>query len=283
MKLAFSSNAFTRFSIAEAIDAIADAGYAGIEILADEPHAYPLRLDAEFASRIARHIERRNLIVSNVNANCTFGYWRDAPPEPFFEPSLISPVERYRVDRLMMIGKTIEFARAVDAKCISITSGRLLGGVPPRRGRLLLEEGLRRVLDLADRAEINVGIEYEPGLFIERADELIDWMHHINHPRLGANLDIGHCQVIGEPIPETVARLRGRIWNLHIEGMAGAKHYHLVPGDEEDTMDWEGLGRCLREIDYDLCATVELYTEASDPVSVLRRSIEVLRSRFLQN
>jgi sugar phosphate isomerase/epimerase len=281
LKLAFSSNGFTRFSLSDAIDAIADAGYAGIEILADEPHAYPLRLDADFASRIARHIDRRGLIVSNVNANCTFGYWRDAPPEPFFEPSLISPVERYRTDRLMMIGKTIDFARAVGASCISITSGRLLGGVPPRRGRVLIEDNLRRVLDLADRAKINVGIEYEPGLFIERADELIHWINRIDHPRLGANLDIGHCQVIGEPIRETVIRLRDRIWNLHIEGMAGAKHYHLVPGDEEDTMDWSELRRCLGEIGYDRCATVELYTESIDPMSAARRSIEVLRTRFL--
>jgi sugar phosphate isomerase/epimerase len=63
--------------------------------------------------------------------------------------------------------------------------------------------------------------------------------------------------------------------------MAGAKHYHLVPGDEEDSMDWSELRRCLGEIGYDRCATVELYTESIDPMSAARRSIEVLRTRFL--
>ena len=46
MKLAFSTNAFTRFSLRDAIVAIKEAGYAGVEILADVPHAYPGNIDA---------------------------------------------------------------------------------------------------------------------------------------------------------------------------------------------------------------------------------------------
>ena len=41
MKLAFSTNAFTRFPLLDAIAAIGEAGFAGVEILADVPHAYP--------------------------------------------------------------------------------------------------------------------------------------------------------------------------------------------------------------------------------------------------
>ena len=37
MKLAFSTNAYTRFSLAEAIRDIGAAGFAGVEILADVP------------------------------------------------------------------------------------------------------------------------------------------------------------------------------------------------------------------------------------------------------
>ena len=39
MKLAFSSNAYLRFSIDETIARIAGLGYTGIELLADVPHA----------------------------------------------------------------------------------------------------------------------------------------------------------------------------------------------------------------------------------------------------
>ncbi|MBM3298492.1 MAG: sugar phosphate isomerase/epimerase, partial [Deltaproteobacteria bacterium] len=44
MKFAFSSNAFVRHSLLEAIGIIAAAGYEGIEIMADVPHAFPLHL-----------------------------------------------------------------------------------------------------------------------------------------------------------------------------------------------------------------------------------------------
>ncbi len=39
MKLAFSSNAFKKTSLEEALDMIAHVGYSGIEIMVDVPHA----------------------------------------------------------------------------------------------------------------------------------------------------------------------------------------------------------------------------------------------------
>ena len=53
------------------------------------------------------------LAVSNVNANCSFGYWKDAPPEPYFEPSLISPNPQHRHDRIELIGRAMQFAKTV--------------------------------------------------------------------------------------------------------------------------------------------------------------------------
>lgn len=278
MKLAFSTNAFTRFSLVEAIDAIGRAGFDGVEILADVPHAYPMQIDSELTSGVVAALRRNQLAVSNVNLNCTFGYWKDAPPEPYFEPSLISPVERYREDRIAMITKAMLFAKEIGARNISITSGRMLGDVEPRKAASLLPQSLRRLLDVAERLEIDIGIECEPGLYLEYIEELVNWISQLDSPRLGANLDVGHCQVIGESIAEEVHRLGNRIWNLHVEGMPGRKHYHLIPGDPLDTLDWTGLRRALKEVQYDRFATVELYTMTADPHAAAERSFQ-----FLQN
>lgn len=276
-KLAFSTNAFTRYGLEQAIYAIGRAGYDGVEILADAPHAYPADIDAAMTSKVVAAIEDNRLSVSNVNVNCTFGYWRDAPPEPYFEPSLISPVDRYREDRIVFIKHCIDFAADVGARNISITTGRTLGHVTPALAVERLTDGLRRVLDHAEKRGIDVGIECEPGLFLEYVDELIDWIGRLGSPRLGANLDVGHCQVIGEDIAEKVRQLKGRIWNLHVEGMPGRKHYHLIPGDPDDTLDWPGLGTALRGIGYDRFATVELYTMTADPHTAAARSLAFLR------
>lgn len=278
MQLAFSTNAYTRFDLSRALEGIRDAGFTAAEILADIPHAYPGTLNSALMYQIARDVERTGLRISNINANCSFGYFRDPPPEAFFEPSLISSNAAWREDRIRMIGRAMELARAVGAANISITSGRLLGGVPPARADQLLKEGLLRVLEMADRTEINVGIECEPGLYLEYASELREWIDRIEHPRLGANLDVGHSQVLGENIPDAIRLLKGRIWNLHVEDIPGRKHYHMIPG--EGTMDWTALRDALREIGYERMVTVELYTQSDDPDGAARKSYRFLERLF---
>jgi fructoselysine 3-epimerase len=271
MKLAFSTNAYTRFSLRDALRGIHDAGFEGVEILADTPHAFPGTVDA---SLIRRELDRLNLAVSNINANCTFGYWKHAPPEPYFEPSLISPNPKHRKDRTELIFKTLQFAADIGAGNISITSGRMLGGMPPDKAAKQFADSIGPILERADQLGVNVGIECEPGLYLEYVAELRQWIDRLGHPRFGANLDIGHSQVIGESIPEAVKLLAGSIWNLHVEDIPGRKHYHMVPG--EGTLDWSALIGALRQINYNRFLTVELYTHTQDPQTAAVRSFQFL-------
>jgi len=276
MQLAFSTNAYTRFSLFEAMTGIKSAGFSGVEILADVPHAYPATLDQTEMIRIRRELDRLGLVVSNINANCSFGYWKDAPPEPYFEPSLISPNPKHRQDRTDLIYKTLDFAKVVEAGNISITSGRCLGGMPPDKAAIQFRESILPILDRADLLNINVGIECEPGLFLEYAAELRDWIDRLKHPRFGANLDLGHSQVAGENLTEVIKLLNDRIWNLHVEDIPGRKHYHLIPG--EGTMPWKQIVGALREIHYQRFLTVELYTHTKDPQTAADKSFAFLRN-----
>jgi sugar phosphate isomerase/epimerase len=278
MTLAFSTNAFTRFSLLDSLRAIKSIGYSGVEILADVPHAYPDSLDASAISAIAREIEKLDLAVSNINSNTAFGYWRHAPPEAYFEPSLISPLAQHREDRTRLILKSLELAKAVGAGNIAITSGRMLGGMPPDKAASQFAESLRPILDRADQLAINVGIECEPGLFVEYAVELREWIDRLDCPRLGSNLDVGHSQVLGESIPQTIRLLNDRIWNLHIEDIPGRKHYHLIPG--QGSLDWSALKTALVSIDYRRFLTVELYTYPHDPHNAAEQSLRFLRNYF---
>jgi protein FrlC len=280
MRLAFSTNAFTRFSLDQALLDIHAAGFSGVEILADRPHAYPAEVTPALIAELRSQLDRLNLSVSNINANCTFGYWKDAPAEPYFEPSLISPDPQHRADRIELIGKAMELAAGIGTKNISITSGRMLAGMPPQKARLQFEESMGAVLKMADKYKLDVGIECEPGLFLEYVAELREWIDRLGHPRLGANLDIGHCQVIGESIPNTIDLLADRIWNLHVEDIPGRKHYHLIPG--EGTIDWPAVRAALQRIEYRRFLTVELYTHTADPKSAAEKSWAFLNRLFGQ-
>jgi sugar phosphate isomerase/epimerase len=278
MKLAFSTNAYTRHPLTDALRGIRAAGFEGVEILADVPHAYPGNMDHAMTDAVRRELDRLGLTVSNVNCNCTFGYWRHAPPEPYFEPSLISPEPRYRADRTQMILRTLDFAKAVGAQNVSITSGRCLGGMPPDKAAKQFAESIRPILDKADAVGVNVGIECEPGLFLEYVAELREWIERLGHPRFGANLDIGHSVVIGEEIGEAVRMLQGRIWNLHVEDLPGRKHYHMIPG--EGNLDWIALRSALLDVKYDRFLTVELYTHTEHPQDAAEKSFRFLSRHF---
>ena len=125
---------------------------------------------------------------------------------------------------------------------------------------------------------MNVGIECEPGLYLEYVEELRQWIDQLGSPRLGANLDVGHSQVIGESIPQAVKLLAGRIWNLHVEDIPGRKHYHLIPG--QGTLDWQALKTSLQEIRYQRFLTVELYTHWQNPQEAAELSHQFLSGIF---
>jgi sugar phosphate isomerase/epimerase len=180
-----------------------------------------------------------------------------------------------------MIQNTLHFAKAIGAANISITSGKPLPTMPPGRALMQLRQSLAPVLELAEKLAIRVGIECEPGLFIEYATELHDLIDRLGSPMLGANLDIGHSIVIGEDIPATLKLLAGRIWNCHIEDLPGRKHYHLIPGT--GTLDWPALRASLQAIRYDRFLTVELYTYPDRPQAAAQESIAFLRTLFDPN
>lgn len=277
-QLAFSTNAFTRFPLDEACRRIAAHGYAAVEILADVPHAWPPKFSDRDADALRRLLADLNLSISNINANTMFGHWTDAPPEPFFEPSLVSDVPEYRKIRVETLLRTLDIAARLGARNISITTGKPLGSMSPEACEGVLEEHLGRVLERADQLGIDVGIECEPGLLLEWTDELVAWIKRMGSPRLGANLDLGHAQVIGEVPAESIRKLKGRIWNLHIEDIRGRKHYHRIPG--EGDMDFPAIAAALRQISYDRSVTVELYTCTAAPDRAAAESYKVLAPLF---
>jgi sugar phosphate isomerase/epimerase len=277
-RFAFSTNAYTRRSLKKAVEDIAEAGYDAVEILADKPHAWPEDFGSSDAEKLAERLGKLGLAVSNVNANCSFGYWTDAPPEPYFEPSLCSPNKRHRKDRVKLIKKTLDLAARLGAGNISITTGKALPGAPPEAANANLREGLAEVLDHAAKRNVAVGIESEPGLWIERYEELRALIDEIGSPLLGANLDIGHSWVGFEDLEKAITTLGKSIFNLHVEDIPGRKHYHLVPGDGD--LDFGAVRRGLEKIGYDRFLTVELYTMVDDPETAARRSLKHLKKVF---
>jgi sugar phosphate isomerase/epimerase len=266
VELAFGTNAYTRFPLPEAVRRIADHGYAGVELLADAPHAFVPEFDPEDRERLRDALEGTGLAVSNVNANTAMGYYDDAPPSAFFEPSLVTDDDEARAWRIQYTKGAIDLAAAVDAPAVCVATGRPLPGNPPERAREYLLDSLHEVLDYAEPRGVDVGIEFEPELLVESTDEVLALIEAVGRDSLGVNLDVGHAAVYGEDPAESVRRCAGHITGIHLEDIAGGirgKHYHLVPG--EGDLDFERVFGALADVGYDGFATLELYTYPDEP------------------
>lgn len=275
MRFAYSTNAYTRFTLKEALYEIARLGYAGAEILCDHPHWFPGRVDAREVDEVAAVLAETGLAVSNLNANTANGYFSPLPPENVFEPALSNPKRAKRDWRVGFSIEALRLAAAVGAPCVSLTAGHPTPGCDPALGLDYFVASLKRVCEAAEVHGVNVGIEYEPGLLVERATEVLETIERVGSPRLGVNLDIGHSHLDGEPVETTIAALAGRIWNVHVEDIRGRKHFHRVPG--EGDLPFGRYFRALRAAGYRGFLTVELYSYPEQPNEVGRRALDYLQ------
>ena len=275
MKLSFSTNAFVQCSVFEAVEKIAAIGYEGVEILADMPHLYaPSATDSDLM-RLKGILADTGLEVANVNANPAMGYYGRAFWEPLFEPSLANPDPSARRWRIDYSKRCIDLACTLGSPNVSLTSGRMVPGILPEKAMDLLRESLKEVLEHAANRGVRIGIEYEPGLLVERFEELASLIEEMHSPYLGANLDLGHSHLLGEAPEAVIGDLSDRIFHVHIEDIRAMKHYHLIPGLGD--VDFETLFKALNRHCYQGFVTVELYTYPHQPEDAARRSLAYLK------
>jgi sugar phosphate isomerase/epimerase len=256
LRIAFSTNAFKKHTLAEAIDAIADIGYAGVEIMADVPHAYPPSFDSVQRSELNRRISSRGLAVSNVNAFTLFARGDTYHPTWIEDDAALRQV---RIDHTIAC---IELASELGCRTISLQpGGPLLGtSLTPDEAGKRFADGLNRVLDSARRNDVILAIEPEPGLLIESSREYLDFRNRFfrNDPFIRMNCDIGHLFCVGEDPAESIRALGEQVAHVHLEDIAKNRvHQHLTPG--KGAIDFRSVFAALRDIRYTGWVTVELY------------------------
>src|SRR5262245_35819324 len=169
IRLAFSTNAFKKSTLDEAIDTIAKIGYSGVEVMADVPHALPAKLDAKQISEIKRRIEGGGQNCSNINAFTLFACGDT------YHPTWIEEDPALRVTRVEHTIRSVELAAELGAKSVSLQPGGPLIGTTLTEDEAAKRyaDGLSRVLPHAKSLNVTLAIEPEPGLFIQSAAEYL--------------------------------------------------------------------------------------------------------------
>ncbi len=271
MKFAFSSNAYTNFTLENSIIDIAKIGYQGIEIMCDYPHVFPLPLDENKISEIKNQLIINNLEISNLNSFTMFGI------DDTYHPSWIEENKDYKKVRVQHTINSLKLAHKLGAKNISVEPG---GPIKDRKNRdkylPIFKEGVNEVLPIAEEEKIKILLEPEPGLLLENSHDFLEFIKDFDSEFIGLNFDIGHFVCVNENPLDLIVKLSDYIHHFHLADINNRIHNHLIPG--LGSIDFKTIIKAIDKMDFNGYITVELYPYKDNPSYAASKSLQYLNN-----
>lgn len=284
IKLAFSTNAFKRYSLEDSIREIAKVGYSGVEILCDIPHAYAPSFKDDQVRSLKKTLALSNMQISNLNAFTLYAIGDT------YHPSWIDDSREMRIEHTI---ECIRLAKRIGAKHLSTEPGGPVVAPPLpsssqqqeqqqyqdiSRFEKIFLDGLTRVTKMAEEEDIKVLIEPEPGLLIENSRQFKNFVTKINNSKyIRLNFDIGHFYCVNEDPAKVVYELSDYIEHFHLADIAHTRiHNHLIPG--KGSIDFRSVFDAMDDIGYRGFVTVELYPYQDNPVEAAKEAYSYLCS-----
>jgi sugar phosphate isomerase/epimerase len=271
MIIGYSTNAFVKFSVFEAVEKIGRLGFRGVEIMCDRPHLYPPDFDEENLTRLKTLIDAQGLIVTNLNSFTLFAVGDT------YLPSWIEPQEERREMRIEHTLQCLKVADFFGCKNISVPPGGPVGEISRKKAMALFHQGLERVAPLAQELDIMILVEPEPDLLMENTKEFKEFIVDVKSPAIGVNFDIGHFFCAGEDPSGAFEELFEWIGHVHLEDIASSReHNHLILG--HGAIQFPEIFETMLRLEYQGNVSLELYPYVDEPEKAGRESLEYLRA-----
>lgn len=273
MIFGYSTNAFVKFTLSEALIKIADLGFRGVEIMCDRPHLYPPDYPEKQLAIIKRILKERKLKVTNLNSFTLFAVGDT------YLPSWIEPDAERREIRIQHTLDCLDIAKVLGAANISVPPGGPLKGISRKEAMTLFYQGIERVAPAAEASGVKILVEPEPDLMIENSSEFTEFIREIQSPAIGLNFDIGHFYCAGEDPAAVFEQLFRWIGHVHIEDIAPNRvHNHLIAG--QGAIDFRTIFERMKQLDYRGDISLELYPYVDMPVQAGIESLNYLLPIF---
>lgn len=273
MIFGYSTNAFKKFSLDDALKKISRLGFKGVEIMGDRPHLYPPDYGENELKRLNQIIRKSNLKVTNLNSFTLFAVGNT------YLPSWIEPEKKRREIRVRHTLDSLRIAKQIDCANISIPPGGPLNGISRAQAMRLFYQGLEQVTPLAEELELKLLVEPEPDLMIETTTQIKAFIADVKSTSVGINFDIGHFFCAGEDPQAAFEELYEWVGHVHLEDIASSReHNHLIAG--HGAIQFKSIFESMVRLGYRGDISLELYPYVNTPEAAGQKSLDYLRPIF---
>jgi len=203
LKIAYGTYGMPMVPLEEALQAIAEIGYDGVELAIGPRHNFmPEQLNSAKRRRLKEMLSELNLGVSSL----------------FILKSVLTEDAEVHMGNLRLIRKVAKLARDLDLELDPVISMGV-GGKSElwETQREPLVRLLKDYVKVASEEEFILAVEPHVHAAVDRTDRTIWLMNTIDSPRIRLLFDISHFYLAGEPIEETAYRLVPYTAHTHVK------------------------------------------------------------------
>ena len=159
MRLGYNTNGLAHHRLIDAIELLADEGYASVALTLDagalDPYEDPSVLARQVA-KVRSCLDRRDMArVVETGARYLLN------PRLKHDPTLLDPDPARRAVRADFLRRAIDLARELGAECVSLWSGKLTDTITEGQAFDRLAAALKPVLERAEAASMPIAFEPE--------------------------------------------------------------------------------------------------------------------------
>ena len=271
LRFGYGLNGFTDHRLRDALAVLADLDYDGVALTLDHAHLDPF----------APHLAARTADVANLLDRHQLGVIVETggryvlDPRHKHEPTLVSAEGRER--RIDLLNRAIRVAAELGSPAVSFWSGIAPRGASRDEcwGRVV--EGVEALLPVAQAHGIDLALEPEPGMVVERIADVDELRRRLGSPdRLRLTIDVGHLRCTEDADPAAcVLGAADLVANVQIDDMRRGVHEHLPFGEGE--VDFPPVLAALSAIDFAGLVAVELPRHSHAGPALAAASLDFLR------
>ena len=260
MRMGYNTNGAIGFPLEDTIRLLSDLGFQSIALTLDHEVLNP------FSADIGQSLERTQRLLTRLGMHSVVetGARYLLNRQVKHHPTLVSPDPAEQQFRILFLKRAVEIASRLESDCVSLWSGPIPVDGLENRDQIWDRfcDRLSEVLDYAQRLDVPLGFEPEPGMLVATVADFLHLQKRLPHPMLRLTLDIGHvvCQAEGS-VPDIVAQVAGdlvkicngteRFWARVVsvigeEHPGGSRIIHAIVDNELLCNDYYDLGDAIQ-------------------------------------